>query len=225
MFPLVFWVMLAFAAADWIAAWRKWDQVHWLTKPVTLLLLIAWFTQMGGWRPGLLWFGVGLVFSLFGDVFLLFSERFFLAGLASFLLAHIAYVIGFLQAPFPLDWRFLPALLLVVALSWLLFGRVQAGIRARGENGMLVPASLYAIVLSLMWLLALSTLFRPGWTEPPSLLVSLGAGLFFLSDSVLAYHRFVRPVRAHELLVMVTYHIGQILIALGAAWQYAGIFG
>jgi uncharacterized membrane protein YhhN len=217
--------MLAFAVADWIAAWRGWDQVHWLTKPVTLLLLIAWFTQMGGWRPGLLWFGVGLVFALLGDVLLLFSARFFLAGLAAFFLAHIVYVVGFLQMPFPLDWRMLPAFLLVVAISVPLLKRIRAGIRARGENGMLVPASLYASVLSLMWLLALSTLFRPGWTEPPSLLVSMGAGLFFLSDTVLAFHRFVRPMPAHELIVMVTYHIGQILIALGAVWQYAGIFG
>src|SRR5512144_421577 len=47
------------------------------TKPGTLILLIAWFTQIGDWRGGLLWFGLGLVFSLAGDVLLHLPGKFF----------------------------------------------------------------------------------------------------------------------------------------------------
>ena len=223
MFTLLFWVMLAFAVTDWIASWRGWHSLRWLTKPVTLVLLIAWFTQVSGWRGSLVWFGVGLVFSLLGDVLLQAPPRFFLPGVGAFFLAHLAYIIGFLQNVQQPDARMLIPVLIVGGAFWLLNRRIRQGLRQNGETELLVPVMAYALVLSLMWLAALSTLFRSGWTEPPAALVSLGAGLFFLSDSVLAYNRFVRALPASDLLVMVTYHLGQILIVGGALGQYAGL--
>ncbi len=70
----LFWGMLLMAGADWLAAWRGWRRVRWVTKPGTLLLLIAWFSQVGGWQGNLFWFGLGLVFSLLGDIFLQLPE-------------------------------------------------------------------------------------------------------------------------------------------------------
>ena len=223
MFTLPFWVMLAFAVTDWVASWRGWHNLRWLTKPVTMILLIAWFTQMSGWRGSLVWFGVGLVFSLLGDVVLQAPGRFFLLGVGAFFLAHLAYIVGFLQNIQTPDWRMAIPVLLVGIAFWLLNGRIRQGLLQQGESALVVPVMAYALVLSLMWLAALSTLFRPGWTEPPAALVSLGAGLFFLSDSVLAYNRFVRALPASDLVVMVTYHLGQILIAGGALGQFAGL--
>src|SRR5207248_7365578 len=40
------------------------------------------------------WFVVALVFSLAGDVFLMLPRDLFVAGLASFLVGHVAYVVG-----------------------------------------------------------------------------------------------------------------------------------
>jgi uncharacterized membrane protein YhhN len=46
-------------------------------------------------------------------------------------------------------------------------------------------------------------------------LVGLGASLFVLSDTVLAMGRFVESHRWTRLVVMVTYHLAQVLIVVG----------
>ena len=46
-------------------------------------------------------------------------------------------------------------------------------------------------------------------------LAALGATVFMVSDAVLALDRFVRARRFGSLVVMVTYHLGQVLIVLG----------
>ncbi len=142
-------------------------------------------------------------------------------GIGAFLLAHVTYIIGFLQQPLLPGWPLIPAALLVGGAFWLLTGRVLTGLRQHGEQRMRIPVMIYASALSLMWFSALTTLSRPGWAGLPVVLVSIGAGLFFLSDSILAYNRFVRPVPAGDLLVMVTYHLGQFLIAGGALALFA----
>jgi len=44
--------------------------------------------------------------------------------------------------------------------------------------------------------------------------------VFFLSDSMLAWNRFVTPISYGRLKVIITYHLGQILIALGRPMQF-----
>lgn len=60
------------------------------------------------------------------------------------------------------------------------------------------------------------TWFRDQWSTEAALLVSVGALLFTISDSVLATGRFLRPVPYGNFLVMFTYHLGQLGIAFGA---------
>ena len=45
--------------------------------------------------------------------------------------------------------------------------------------------------------------------------IAVGATVFAVSDTVLASERFVRPWERAQLLVMVTYHVGQALIVVG----------
>jgi uncharacterized membrane protein YhhN len=52
------------------------------------------------------------------------------------------------------------------------------------------------------------------------MLVSAGALLFFISDTMLAWNKFVQRLKYGPLAVIVTYHIGQILIAVGAVLHY-----
>ena len=44
--------------------------------------------------------------------------------------------------------------------------------------------------------------------------------LFFISDTLLAWNRFVAPIRHQRVLIMSTYHLGQMGLALGAALQF-----
>lgn len=221
MFTWLFWLMLVVALVDWLGSWRGWQRLRYGTKPGTLILLIAWFTQVGGWRGPLVWFGLGLCFSLAGDILLHLPGQWFPAGLAAFLCTHILYVAGFNLSENGLSWlAILPAALVAVAFL-VLVRPLLAGVQARGENQMRLPVIGYAVFLSLMWFSAMTTLFRPGWSLPAAVLCSLGGGLFFLSDSLLAINRFVRPLPVNDLSVMVTYHLGQILIASGVLLHFA----
>ncbi|HSV85690.1 MAG TPA: lysoplasmalogenase [Levilinea sp.] len=211
MLTMVFWTAAALAASDWVATAFGWRNVRLLTKPATLLVLIAWFIQAGG--P--FWFSLGLIFSLAGDVLLMLPARFFLGGLAAFLLAHVAYIIGFGLLPLPLHWGALLALIAVVAAGLFSMSKIRKGVRANpNSQKMLIPIQGYSLIISLMLFAALLTLMRPEWPLQAALFASVGAALFFISDSVLAYCRFCGRLFADKLIVMVTYHLAQFSIAL-----------
>jgi uncharacterized membrane protein YhhN len=98
--------------------------------------------------------------------------------------------------------------------------RVRNGLARRGGETFIVQFVLFSVILSLMWFSALTTLFRPGWLASSAMMVSLGGSLFFLSDSLLVYHRFVTRVRQGDLLVTITYHLAQVLIVAATLDQF-----
>jgi hypothetical protein len=73
------------------------------------------------------------------------------------------------------------------------------------------------VVLGLVLFSAWATLFRPEWTSLRQGLVIVGASLFFCSDAMLAWDRFVMPSFWLHLLVIVTYHLGQMALAASIA--------
>ena len=147
----------------------------------------------------------GLACSLVGDVLLMLPRDRFVAGLASFLLAHVAYLVAF-SAGVPLGTA--PALLVPLAamaalLLWLLWP---------GLGKLRLPVLLYsAAILLMVWQ-------AWGWHRtlgtPGSRLAALGATLFMASDAVLALNRFRRPFRSAQAVIMLTYVAAQALIAL-----------
>ena len=205
-------------AADWTAVWQGWHRVNYLTKPAVLLFLSIWFWTVSVPDGPALWFGLGLFFSLVGDVFLLFSSRYFIYGLAAFLVAQAAYVIGFncclppISAPF---WFLLGAQICV----WLVIMAVMVKNLSGSPNHrkMVFPMGIYAAAICAMLFSALWTLFRPDWTATSSGLAASGALLFFCSDILLAIDRFIHPFPHARLWVRVTYHLGQLALVAGAA--------
>lgn len=219
-------VVLAVAVLDWVAVAKGWKRVEYLAKPLTLAALFLWLAQFGLVETGfrslpLVCFAVGLLLSLAGDTFLLLSDRWFLAGLASFLLAHVAYIIG-LNLPLPevpLLWSFGLAILLALTASRLL-RRVIMGLRAKGLARLSGPVVLYGTIITVMLLSALLTLYRTDWQALPAGLVALGAALFYFSDFLLAWNKFVAPIKNGRLANMITYHLGQIALAVGMLLQF-----
>jgi hypothetical protein len=57
------------------------------------------------------------------------------------------------------------------------------------------------------------------WNSFPSLLVSFGAFFFFISDTLLAWNKFVNP-KYGSLFVIITYHFAQITITIGAGLNF-----
>jgi uncharacterized membrane protein YhhN len=187
---------LALAVLLW-AEVRGRPRIRAVAKTLTSLCFVA--VAFTGGRLGT--YGAlvvtGLVLSVAGDVLLLSREKGpFLAGLVSFLLAHVAYVVAFA----PLSSRPLVALLgvgltVAVVLRWLW----------PHLGPMRIPVVAYCAVIGAMAWLAIGV---------PSPLVRTGAILFFLSDLFVARGRFVHPGKENQLLGWPLYYAGQFLIAL-----------
>jgi len=189
--------LLAFAVlavTDWLAVSRGSRELEYVAKPaalVALLLYAAW----GGPPPTLI---AALALSLLGDVLLMVPGDLFVAGLLAFLLAHLAYI-ATLHAS--LAARLLWLLVVLVASS-----PVAARLmRAVPGTGLRLTVATYSLVLSLMVASALAS---------GRATAAVGAVLFFASDMLIAWNRFVRPVPRAEPIIMVTYHLGQLGLAV-----------
>lgn len=216
-------VVVLVSVVEWFAAALNIQRVRYVTKPLSLLLLIVWFSINHGWEGQSFWFGLGLIGSLIGDIALLAKHRFFLTGLLGFLSAHLFYLIGFNPTLPPPRPAILLALAAVIGVAILIDRRIVPGVEKLPKTRRLkIPVRAYGIFISLMLLSAILTWFRPGWNPLTAGLVSLGAALFFASDTILATHQFVRPVRGRGLWVMCTYHLAQFAIVSGVLLQYHG---
>jgi uncharacterized membrane protein YhhN len=113
-------------------------------------------------------------------------------------------------------------IILIVILGlfiWWIYKKISAGLTMKGKTSLKVPVLVYSLVISLMVYSALMTWTRPDWPTAAALFASLGAMLFYVSDTMLALDRFVNPLSHARLKVMTTYHLGQIGIILGAMLQ------
>lgn len=217
-----FLIVLAFifAGLEALAVWKDLKSLEYVAKPAVMVCLFIWLTTTAGLQGALLWFGIGILFSLAGDIALMFTDRFFVLGLIAFLLAHIAYLVGF-NTPVPqsLDvWAI--AISIIIGISAVrLLRRIVAGVR-NTQPRLVVPVIVYGAVITLMLLSALLTLFRPEWNSTPAYLVSIGVFLFYLSDIILAWNRFVTPIKNGRLVNIAIYHLGQIMLIVGVAMQF-----
>ena len=217
-----FIIILAFifAGLEALAVSKNINRLEYVAKPAVMICLFIWLITTSDLKGALLWFGIGILFSLAGDIFLMFKERFFIGGLIAFLLAHIAYLVGFnITYPQTLDvWAI--AISIIVGVSAVrLLRRIVVAVR-NTQPRLVFPVFVYSIVITLMLLSALLTLFRPEWKSTPAYLVSLGAFLFYISDIILAWNKFIAPITNGRLFIMTNYHLGQIAIIVGVTIQF-----
>jgi uncharacterized membrane protein YhhN len=159
---------------------------------------------------------IGLFLSWVGDMFLAFDDKtsiFFIFGLASFLLAHLSYIVGFIQdAPvvFPIrmnvkQWGLI-FLTLLFAITYFMFLQPSLG-------AMTIPVIAYIIAIASM---AIFAIHRKSKTNSMSyLFILIGAFLFVASDSLLAYNKFISALPFSVVLIMMTYGLAQFCITLG----------
>ncbi len=214
--------VLVIAVVDWVAVAKGWKEIETIAKPATMVLLFATLALAGGFgATPLIFFGLGIVFSLAGDIFLLLSNRWFIAGLAAFLMAHVSYIIG-LNTPIgdasPL-WAIVIGIILALATARVL-RPILAGLREKGQGKLVIPVVVYGTVITIMLLSAILTIYRTDWKTSASGLVSLGAILFYFSDIILAWNKFVKPIKNGRLVNMVAYHLGQIALITGVILQF-----
>ena len=200
------WLCLALVAAlaDWLAVYHDNRRLEFVAKPLTMVLLIGAAVALDPADPATrYWFVVALLLSLAGDVFLMVRKDLFVAGLGSFLLAHVAYVIGLLISGVH-GGGLLVGLVLAVAGFVLIGARLMRGVR-RTDRALVTPVLGYIVVISAMLITAYGT--QRFWALA-------GASFFYVSDSLLGRQRFLEPRERGDTAVMVTYHIAQFLLVL-----------
>lgn len=220
---MIIWLILAiaFAALEALALSRGIHKLEWLAKPAVMICLFIWLYLNTGLQGLTLWFGLGILFSLLGDVLLMLSlDRMFSFGLLAFLLAHASYIMGFKnQIASASAGSFLLAVILAVSATRLM-RRIVGVMRTKGQNRLVIPVIVYAVVITVMLFAAMTTIFDPAWTTGASFLVSVGAFLFFVSDIILAWNKFVSPITNGRILNIALYHLGQIGLIIGVVSQF-----
>jgi len=177
-----------------------------VAKPLPALLLAVWVARGGRDALGRL-VATGLLLSACGD--LLLDLGLFLPGLVAFLLAHVAYVCGFLSDE--------PRPALARALPFAAYGVGVLGLLRPGLGEMAVPVGVYvAVICTMMWRAAARvagrTPSRAAW------LGLAGALAFAASDSLIAFDRFHAPIAGAAWPIMVLYWLGQWSIA-ASVWE------
>jgi uncharacterized membrane protein YhhN len=210
------WYVILMAILNWVAVELKWKWVEYIAKPGTMILLLLWMGLNADLDGVLVWFILGGVLSMCGDIFLMLPGNLFIPGLVSFLLAHVAYIIGLNSNGLLFNWQSAIFLSGIAATSYWLYGRLTAAMNAKNQQSFKLPVLVYVLVISFMVYSALMTGWRDNWVQLPAVLVSLGAVLFYASDSMLAWDKFIQPLSHARLRVMVTYHLGQFGILGGA---------
>jgi uncharacterized membrane protein YhhN len=195
------------ALANWWSVTVGRRTVEWVSKPSVMVALIAAAVLL---RPSSgavrAWVVVGLVCSLAGDVFLMLPEERFVEGLASFLLAHVAYIVAFFVAGTSATGAAIGVV--IVALGVTLVARpILRAVRSEHAD-FAVPVLAYVSIISVMVVAAWAT------SNPWAI---VGAMSFYASDGTLAWNKFVHPIKGGRFAIMSTYHLAQFAIVVSLA--------
>jgi uncharacterized membrane protein YhhN len=206
-------LFLAAAAVDWMAVHGGSKALEYVAKPgCMVVLIVAALTIDPADDTARTFLVLALVASTAGDVFLMLPGRrpgsggpnLFVAGLASFLAAHLLYVVGFLLEGVELGGLAIGAI--PVALIVIVVGhRVLGAVRASEEPELARPVAAYIGVISAMVLFAFGT---------RDLRAETGALLFAGSDSLIAWERFVVERPWGPMAIIVSYHLAQALLVV-----------
>ncbi|XP_040045903.1 lysoplasmalogenase [Gasterosteus aculeatus] len=183
-------------------------------KSAPVLLLAA---AVLSWNGGQSVLGVvgGLIFSAVGDCCLVWPDL-FLPGMAAFGVAHLLYSFTFLSSRYSAYSSSSSSSIWIRSLYLILF-MIGGGfyiymypfLQKAPDSGVLLPAvGVYIALIVLMGSLAIRT---------RNMATLLGSLVFMVSDLSLALQVFkvVAPMEHGHVVVMVTYYLAQLLIAVG----------
>jgi alkenylglycerophosphocholine/alkenylglycerophosphoethanolamine hydrolase len=220
---MVLWLILAliFASLEIIAVSRNLQRLEYMAKPAVMVCLFLWLYSSSGLQGNTFWFGLGVLFSLVGDVLLMISsDRMFLLGLIAFLFAHISYITGFRDEIVNVTaWSLILAVLIAINVGRLL-RRIVGAMRIKGENRLVIPVIIYGTIISVMLYAAMSTIYDPAWKTSAAFFVSVGAFMFCASDAILAWNKFVTPLRNGRVWNISLYYLGQLGLIAGVISQF-----
>jgi len=206
-------IVIAEITCGYVGLW----QGTYLLKPLIMLSLLFWTRSYFKIYP---WLWVGMWFGLGGDNFLMIREKdLFVAGLGSFLVMQICYIVAFSKTLTANGLKTLRAIGWRLALPFALYGfgflyvLHQPLTTNASTQGLWIPVIAYSICLFSM---GIAAAFRKDSAPAVSYTwVLAGAVLFILSDSAIAIRKFLISFDAASLLIMTTYAAAQWLIVWG----------
>ncbi|MHA8080708.1 lysoplasmalogenase [Aquirufa regiilacus] len=192
-------ILVAYGIVSIVELLASHSAIRYVTKPLLMILLGVYVYAFGlkpAVRNALLF---TLLFAWLGDVFLLIpgnSALYFQLGLGSFLVMQLAYIRLFIKlSATRLTYLLIPVLVYVVGFLGFLYPNLP---------GALVPPVLvYALALGSMLYFA---------SQISSVQLRVGAFLFVVSDSLLAFGKFYFEYPWNSFAVMSTYILAQLLL-------------
>lgn len=189
-----------------MAEHRHHQTAKWLLKPLAALAFIAAaLTHDALATPYGRVILLGLILSAIGDICLIPRRTGppFLAGLAAFLLAHVAYAAAFLLRGIDLTYTLATAIpLTAIALT------THRWLAPKVPPKLARPVIAYILIICTMAALAFGT-----YGHTPAPLIPLAATLFVLSDLSVARDRFTDAGFANRLWGVPLYFAAQLLFA------------
>ena len=176
-----------------------------LFKPMVMAIALVFVCSLGVWsRTHLLLLGA-LAFSMGGDIFLMLPGDTFIPGLASFLVAHIFYITLFKQDSGWFAHR--KALALVLGVGFFMFCVLWPTLP---DPALKAAVAAYVGVISLMVAQAIGR--ARVLQDRAAQWVAVGAGVFMLSDTLIAVNKFLHPIPMADLWILASYYAAQILM-------------
>jgi len=201
------------ALLDLLFTFGHYDHLRLFSKPLLMPALAAYVMSLPAAKHKNSWFIIiGLLFAAAGDIFLLFdrlSPNMFIFGLVCFLFTHILYILYFAKTP-----QSKPSLLKqspVIGLVLLAYIATFLLCLFPHLGSLKIPVIIYTVVIGTMFLLSIHA--HNSLTKKSGFRFVLGALIFVLSDSLLAYSKFLTTFPFHGIAIMATYCIAQYLIA------------
>ncbi len=181
-------------------------------KPLMILSLMFFFAKSVNLRSSLSFRFtlIALTFCLMGDVFLMLNKDdglLFILGIAAFLIGHVFYILAFsrilIENKVKFNWY------LVVLVGLLFSSTIPLLVLRAGDFAL--PIFMYSLTICTMLAFALQLLKVKG----VGVIISIGAALFVISDSLIAILKFITPIPHGGWWVMLTYIAAQYLIIIG----------
>jgi alkenylglycerophosphocholine/alkenylglycerophosphoethanolamine hydrolase len=204
-----------------IAMWVNLPVVELITKGIPVLCLIVWLFKLPRDRFAML-IMAGLIVSLVADLVMQWDRSLFLPGLLIFLVAQLIYIAAFVSMSQRGSW--------VRLLPFVVWGVIAFLILNPYLADLLLPVAVYMVAIVVMMWRAAALVGAHGRVETFELVALVGALAFGLSDTLLAFNRFIwhgtltmfsiqESAPFISTLVIVLYWLGQLGIALAAGWE------
>ena len=161
---------------------------------------------------------VGMLFSAFGDISLRLENGnflIFLCGVVNYLIAHLCYIKAYLSSGIDFTNK------LPIGLFFVAYCATMLSLLCPGVDNVLIPAVIiYAMIICTMAFLSTNRYFTAGIHSPSRTTALIGSLVFLSSDSILSMSRFRTSIPHSDLIIWITYCIGQMFIAMSAKDPY-----